>query len=437
MEKTRRRVYDFLSKEGLYHGDISIDATCKAFLKEMGRGLAGLRSSLAMLPTYLDIERKIPTNKPVIVMDAGGTNFRVATVVFGPDGVPAVGDFRVYSMPGIRKEVGKEEFFATMAGYVENVLDTSRNIGFCFSYPIEMFPSRDGRALYFSKEIKAEEAAGQMIGQSLNVAIRQMGRSGKKHVVLLNDTVATLLAGRASAVGCYYDSYIGFILGTGTNTCYVEQNSEIIKASDLDLGKSQIVNIESGGFDKAPRGPTDEELDASSMSPGVNVFEKMISGAYLGLLCLKTVHLAARKGLFSRATAKRVKAAHQATTKDVSDFLTLAERGDNPLAKALAGQRQEDVMAVYCLMDAIVERAAKLTAINLSSAAIKCGKGRNPCRPVCIVAEGTTFYHLRSLKHKVECYLTQYLTNEKDIYYDIVNVDNATLIGAAIAGLTN
>jgi hexokinase len=85
----------------------------------------------------------------------------------------------------------------------------------------------------------------------------------------------------------------------------------------------------------------------------------------------------------------------------------------------------------------MVERAAKLTAINLSSAAIKCGKGRSPSRPVCIVAEGTTFYHLRSLKHKVEFYLTQYLTKEKDIYYDIVNVENATLIGAAIAGLTN
>ena len=88
-------------------------------------------------------------------------------------------------------------------------------------------------------------------------------------------------------------------------------------------------------------------------------------------------------------------------------------------------------------MDALVERAAKLTAINLSSAAIKCGKGRNPTRPVCIVAEGSTFYLLWSLKHRVECYLTQYLTNEKDIYYDIINVKDATLIGAAIAGLTN
>jgi hexokinase len=437
MDKTRRKVNQFLSQQGLHHGDIAMDKTCEAFLKEMDRGLAGRKSSLAMLPTYLDIDRKIVRNRPVIVMDAGGTNFRVATVAFTADQGAVVENFRVYSMPGIKKAVGRDEFFGTMAGYVADVLETSRNIGFCFSYPIEMFPNKDGRALYFSKEIKADEAAGQMIGRSLNVAIRRMGETGTKHVVLLNDTVATLLAGRGSAVGRTYDSYIGFILGTGTNTSYVERNSAIRKAADLDPAKSQIINIESGGFGKAPRGPIDKELDAKSLCPGVNVFEKMISGAYLGPLCLKTLHVAAAKGLFSPVTARKLKALRETTTKDISDFLTLAERGENPLAKTLAEGRADDVAAVYGLVDALVERAAKLTAINLSSAAIKCGKGRSPSRPVCIVAEGTTFYHLRSLKHKVEFYLTQYLTKEKDIYYDIVNVDNATLIGAAIAGLTN
>ncbi len=437
MDKSKQNVAKFLKKNNMYHADIDMEATCRTFLQEMDRGLAGRKSSLAMLPTYLDIERKIPRGKPVIVMDAGGTNFRVATVTFTPDGAAVVENFRVYPMPGIKKEVGKEEFFGTMAGYVENVLDESRNIGFCFSYPIEMFPSKDGRALYFSKEIKAPEAAGQMIGESLNVAIRQMGQSGKKHVILLNDTVATLLAGRGSAVGRRYDTYIGFILGTGTNTSYVEQNSKITKAKDLDRAKSQIVNIESGGFGKAPRGGIDEDFDAASVSPGVNTFEKMISGAYLGPLCLKTAHAAARSGLFSRAAAKKLRTIEETTTKDISDFLTLPETGDSPLTKALAGEREADVVTLYYLIDALVERAAKLTAINLSSAAIKSGKGQNPARPVCIVAEGSTFYLLWSLKHRVQCYLTQYLTNKKDIHYDIINVDNATLIGAAIAGLTN
>ena len=120
-------------------------------------------------------------------------------------------------MPGITAEVGKDEFFGTMAGYVRDVAAKSPNVGFCFSYPIEMFPSKDGRALYFSKEIKAPEAAGQMIGESLSQALVRLGVSQPKQFVLLNDTVATLLAGRAETSGRRFDSYIGFILGTGTN----------------------------------------------------------------------------------------------------------------------------------------------------------------------------------------------------------------------------
>lgn len=437
MEKIKQKVAKFLHKHGMHHADIDMEKTCRTFLREMDRGLAGHKGSLAMLPTYLDIERRIPKNKPVIVMDAGGTNFRVATVVFTPACTAVVENFRLFPMPGIKKQVGKDEFFGTMAGYVERVLGESHNIGFCFSYPIEMFPSRDGRALYFSKEIKAPEAAGQMIGENLNVAIRRMGHAGKKHVVLLNDTVATLLAGRGCAASRRYDSYIGFILGTGTNTSYVEQNSKITKAKDLDPAKSQIVNIESGGFGKAPRGDIDVDFDAELVSRGINVFEKMISGAYLGPLCLKTAHVAAGEGLFSRAAARKLRAVEAAATRDISEFLTLPEGGDNLLAKALAGQREEDIVTLFYLVDALVERAAKLTAINLSSAAIKSGKGRNPGRPVCIVAEGSTFYLLWSLKHRIECYLTQYLTNQKGVHYDIINVKDATLIGAAIAGLTN
>ena len=437
MEKIRRRVNAFLSKQGMYHGDISIPETCDVFLSEMDKGLAGKKSSLAMLPTYIETEQELPRDKPVIVMDAGGTNFRVATVSFVPAGLAQIAEFKVYPMPGITAEVGKNEFFGTMAGYVKSVIDRSSNVGFCFSYPIEMFPTKDGRALYFSKEIKAPEAAGQMIGANMGLALKRLGFPDSKHFVLLNDTVATLLAGRAEASGRRFDSYIGFILGTGTNTAYVEHNENIGKAKDLDPAKSQIVNVESGGFGKAPRGQIDKAFDAASVSPGVNTFEKMISGAYIGPLCLVTALAAAKEGLFSPAAAERLAATAAVTTKDISSFLVCPERGDNPLSLALTGMPTQDVATLYHLVDALVERAAKLTAINLSSVALKSGKGRDPCRPLCIVAEGTTFYRLKSLQQKIEYYLKQYLVDKKHVHYEVVNIENATLIGAAIAGLTN
>jgi hexokinase len=53
------------------------------------------------------------------------------------------------------------------------------------------------------------------------------------------------------------------------------------------------------------------------------------------------------------------------------------------------------------------------------------------------VAEGTTFYKLPGLREKVEQYLQEFLVEQKGRYQKIVYVENATLIGAAIAGLTN
>jgi len=291
--------------------------------------------------------------------------------------------------------------------------------------------------LYFPKEIKAKEVVGQMIGANLNAAISESTNAGDKSIILLNDTVATLLAGRAEPGASRYESFIGFILGTGTNTAYVEQNSRITKATDLDPAKSQIVNVESGGFGKAPRGSVDEQFDASSVSPGVYAFEKMISGAYLGPLCGVAIRTAAEAGLFSAAAAEKLVALQTTTTKDISEFMAAPEDGSNLLAAALQGADEKDVAALYYLADALIERAAKLTAINLSSVAIKCGKGRSPHRPVCIVAEGTTFYHLKSLRQKVEFYLKQYLVDTRKVYYEIISVENATLLGAATAGLTN
>jgi hexokinase len=437
MKQIKNKVRDFLRKNNMEPADINIEQVCQIFIDEMEKGLAGRKSTLAMLPTYIETEKEIPRNKPVIVMDAGGTNFRVATVFFGEDRKAVINDFKLFEMPGLKGKVSRKEFFSTMAGYIKHVADKSDSVGFCFSYPIEMFPSKDGRVLFFSKEIQAPEVEGQMIGENLNVAISKSGFGNKKNVILLNDTVATLLAGRADASGRTYDSFIGFILGTGTNCSYVEQNKNITKKKDLNPAGSQIINIESGAFGKAPRGTIDREFDKSLVNPGVNIFEKMISGAYLGPICLWTIQAAIKEKLFSNITSEKLLAIIKLSSKEVSDFIYNPQKSSSSLSKAIRNADEQDSTTLYWLIDRMIERAAKLTAINLSSVAIKCGKGKNPTRPICIVAEGTTFYHLTSLRQRVEYHLRQHLVEKKGIFYEIINVENATLIGAAIAGLTN
>jgi len=437
----------------MYHEDIDMDACCDTFIQEMQSGLAGKKSSLAMIPTYIEVGRDIPVGKPVIVLDAGGSNFRVATVYFGmplrlptqdgaagdsrqPQGGAVIENFAQKPMPGLDREVTKEEFFATIVGYMTDVVDVSSNIGFCFSYPTEILPSKDGRLVRFCKEVKAKQVEGELIGQNLVAAIVAAGYKGSKRIVILNDTVATLLAGISAFPNRAFDSYVGFILGTGSNCCYIESNRNIAKKSDLEPDREQVINVESGSFGKAPRGKIDLMLDESTLDPGRYTFEKMFSGAYLGALCLKTLQEAGREGLFSKAVTEELLALKDLETKDVNSFMYFPE-GDNPLAVSCSRGHEQDCIAVWYLLDALIERAAKLVAFLLSSVVLKTDKGKNPCAPVCITAEGTTFYELKSLKAKIDYYLKSYLEETHNRFVEIVRVENATLIGAAIAGLTN
>ncbi len=436
MEHMKNKIVDFLKKNDMHPEQIDMESCCNIFLQEMNLGLAAQESSLEMIPTYIETQKNVPTNEQVVVMDAGGTNFRVATVHFNEDKQAVIESLQLHRMPGVDKQVSKKEFFETMAGYVKDVADISPNIGFCFSYPTEILPNKDGRLIRFSKEIKAEKVVGQMIGENLNAALDSIGYKEQKHVVILNDTVTTLLAGRAMSFNRNYDSYVGFILGTGTNCAYIESNQNITKKPELDPAGSQIVNIESGGFGKAPMGTIDKQFDKSTNNPGEHTFEKMISGAYLGPLSLMTIQAAAKEKLFSDEIFKELTSIKELTTKDINDFLHKPKDGDNPLSKAVADS-DNDRFLLLGLVEAIVERAAKLTATNLSSAILKSGKGQEPNYPVCIVAEGTTFYKLKDFQSQVEFYLQQYLVEQKGRFYEIIGVDNATLIGAAIAGLTN
>jgi hexokinase len=438
MQEIRKKVHKFLQRNGMEHRRIPFERAVREFLAEMERGLGGIPSSLQMIPTHIDVEQDIPLEKPVIVLDAGGTHFRVASVCFQRDGRPVIENYEKFPMPGTLREISRADFFSTIAGYMSNVLECSSRIGFCFSYPAEILPNKDGRLLEFSKEIKAPEVVGQLIGGNLISAIRSAGYRGEEHVVILNDTVATLLAGRAAHTKRVFDTYIGFILGTGTNCCYIEANSRITKCPELDSSRSQIINLEAGNFGKAPRGRIDREFDSTMINPGQYTFEKMISGAYFGALCLRTLHEAAgEKALLSPAMREALSGIERLETREVNEFLQNPVLGDTSLALAASAGNECDRTALFYLIDGLIQRAAKLTAVALSAVIIKSRKGKDPCRPVCITAEGSTFYGLRNLKSRIDCYLHDYLTEKKGYHYEILNVENATLIGAAIAGLTN
>jgi hexokinase len=427
------RTQKFLKKWGVSPDCVEMHAILEQFDREMQAGLEGHPLSLPMIPTYIEVSKKVPTQKAVIVLDAGGTNFRTSLVSFREDGTPVISDFKKTAMPGIKEEVSAKDFFRIFADEVERLIDKSDNIGFCFSYAARITPEHDGIPLMFSKEIKASEVLGKPLGKNLLDELARRGHDvSKKKVAVLNDTVATLLAGQAASQGKEYGGFIGFILGTGTNVAYDEENGNIKKLQGLPEGR-QIINVESGNF-AARGGALDDEFFSTTKQPDQYHFEKMISGAYLGGQCELAIDHAIGEGILSKTFAERFNMVKPLSTTVMSNYLEMPFNKDYALVKCVDGN-EDDALALWTIIDSLIAKAAKLTAANLTAAVMKSGLGKDPRRPVCINADGTTFYKTEFLKEYMEYYLHMYLQNECGRYAQLVRIDDSPTIGAAIAGL--
>ena len=428
------RTESFLHEWSISADTIDMQQCCDDFLQEMEVGLqAKGAGSLAMIPTYTQADTAIEPEEKVIVLDAGGTNFRTCVVSFNEQLKPTISSFQKSGMPGVHHEVSAKEFFKTLADQVEPLIDQSDRIGFCFSYAAEITENHDGIPLVFSKEIKAPEVIGMPVGKSLLEELARRGHDvSQKQVAVVNDTVATLLAGKAATGVSPYDGYIGFILGTGTNTAYIERNDQIGKLPDLNSG-SQIINVESGNYDLIP-GELDRRFINSTKQPENYHFEKMISGAYLGAFSQVVIEEAIAERILSEDFAERFFSIQSLNTTRMSNYLEMPHNRAYDLVSCI--NNESDATALYLILDAIIARAAKLTAVNLSAAVLKSKMGENPRYPVCINADGTTFYKTENLVRYTEQYVTEFLQRKHHRYIRFVSIDDSPTIGAAVAGLS-
>lgn len=428
----KRQVEEFLNRHNLNADEISMDALCDLFLNEMKAGLAGKPSSLAMIPSFCSPEAVPKEGEQVIVIDAGGTNFRTCLVTFDHNLNPVISDFKRCRMPGIEREVSAKEFFSIIADETERLIDRSDRIGFCFSYAATILPDHDGIPECFSKEIKASEVLGKHLGKELLKELASRGHDvSKKKVLILNDTVATLLAGQAKNARGSYDGCIGFILGTGTNTAYIEKVENITKL-DPSIPKvgSQIINVESGCLNIC-LGDLDRRFLNTTKDPDLYGFEKMISGVYLGPLAYLVISQAVEEGLFSDSFKEKFAQLKGLNTIEMNDFFM--EEGGDILGAVASDEEDNDTLSE--ILGSFIARAAKLTAANLASAVLITDFGKDEDHPVLINADGSTFHLTAFLKSYTTEYLDAFLA-EKGRRAVITQIENSPTIGSAIGALT-
>lgn len=404
----------FLEEHKISPDSVDIEKVCAFKLSEMKKAVNGSQTSIAMLNSYCKPVSSIPVNRKVAVIDAGGSNLRTCTVYFNEGLEPVFDNYSLAAMPGVGSKTSAAQFFNVLADHVERLIDQVDTVGFCFSYAAEITEDHDGVPFLMSKEIKVPDLVGKHLGKELFkvLASRGINMTGKK-IIVMNDTVTTLLAGLpyAEKTGC--DGCVGFILGTGTNTAC--------------MGINGIYNEESANL-SLRLGDIDKKFTDKTQDPDSHLLEKMVGGAYLGPLALEVIQAAARERFFSPFFAESALKTETLTTEEMSNFIS-----DKPSPLDMFVDNEEDQRNLKDILSAFVERAGKLSAANLAASVLFTDNGEK--NPVLINADGSTFYKTPGMKEHVENYLRSFLA-ERGRKVRFTRIDRSPLIGAAIGALS-
>ena len=323
-----------------------------------------------------------------------------------------------------------DTMFRRMAEFALEMAEGCRYACISFSYPCRIRPDGDGEILALAKEVEVTGAEGRPVCACLEAALVALGAKGERKWRLVNDSVGSLLGGMATADRSLFDDYIGFILGTGVNSCCRLPAAWITKDPQAAaMGGETVVNMESGCFGRLLFGTADRLLDERSEMPGDHPAEKMISGSYFRQLLTLTLELAAREGEIPGEFTKNI-GEYRISSANVDAFY-LDPHGDNPLAAAISDREAQDFAAG--VNDALLERAARVAAAGLC--AVIESRSLPQGSRVCICADGSMIRLSPALRPKMEAYLRAFALEKLGVETQFRFADDATLLGCAWAGL--
>lgn len=214
---------------------------------------------------------------------------------------------------------------------------------------------------------------------ALTEAIQRQGLD-MRVTALVNDTVGTLAGGRYTNK----DVIAAVILGTGTNAAYVERAQAIPKwHGTLPKTGEMVINMEWGNFRSShlPLTEYDSSLDAESLNPGEQIFEKIISGMYLGEIVRRVLCKMAEEALiFGDTVPSKLKVPFILRTPDMS-----AMHHDSSADLSVVGSKLKSILeipgtplevrkVVVELCNIIATRGARLSAAGIFGILKKLGK---------------------------------------------------------------
>ncbi|XP_044051786.1 hexokinase HKDC1 isoform X2 [Siniperca chuatsi] len=375
------------------HDDQLRDISAR-FQADMKKGLSSesnVAAALKMLPTHVRSTPDGSEKGQFLALDLGGSRFKVLQVkVREGMGIRRGGvemEEKIYPIP---KEllIGRgTELFDHVSESLKDFLheknislEKKHPLAFTFSFPCEQSTLDQGLLLNWSKNYRARGLQGKNVVQALREAIDRTGGMDVEVLAMVNDTVATMMT-------CGFDDQyceIGLIIGTGTNACYMEE----LRHVDLVEGDEgrMCVNTEWGAFgdDGALNDyitEFDRDVDAASNNPGKQIFEKMVSGMYLGELVRLVVLKMAKLGLLfdghvstALRTKGKITTAHVAAMEQYKNGL---KNTRNILMELDLTPSSDDCVAVQHVSTIVSFRSSNLVAAGLAAILSRIKQNRN------------------------------------------------------------
>ena len=385
-----------------------------------------------------------------MAVDLGGTNFRVCSIKLNGDSTFNL----AYSKVAIPKSlmVGTaEELFSFLAQEVKTFLQKHHGehfeqhlrrrmtvsspegykdehafrMGFTFSFPVQQVGINKGTLIRWTKGFDIPDAVGKDVCALLQTELDKL-HLPVKVAALVNDTVGTLMARSYTAPG-KHGSVLGAIFGTGTNGAYIEKLSKLKKPLTGEYDNStgeMVINTEWGSFDNQlnvlPNTPWDKALDESSVNPGIQMYEKRVSGMFLGEILRLVIIDILKNPKVSLFKDENSSSNDWRSTTNIAESSSLYKQwgldtsimsvaaADNTPELSILRQELESALHVYspahddaqafkAISAAVGRRAARLSAVAIAAIVLQTGKLTDPeldkDEPIDIGVDGSLVEH--------------------------------------------
>ncbi|KAK0556133.1 hypothetical protein OC846_001352 [Tilletia horrida] len=392
-----------LDKEELYR-------IVRRFHELFDHGLNHDDAEMAMIPSFVTGLPDGSEKGTYLALDLGGTNLRVCQIQLHGSGKFEL-EQEKFKVSNELKTGPVKDLFDYMAQSVGVFLkgtgalpkedEEPLSMGFTFSFPVQQASLDSGTLLQWTKGFACPDAVGKDVVKLLQDSLDDQ-KIRVRVRALVNDTVGALLTSSYQTGG---KTLMGAIFGTGTNAALVseiERVGKIVVEKDKD-GKAKkgpthmLINTEWGAFDQKgtslPSTMFDNFVDRLALRQRHHLFEKMISGMYLGEICRAAfLYLIDNFVLFRGFSSPLMNQQYGFDTAYMSTIVadkSSPEQRDSPTRKVLVETMGvsdqyvdvDDIVAVRRVCAVVGRRAARLSAVAVAAVLLHTGFADDPSIP--------------------------------------------------------